>query len=234
MQTKKINLEHEHFNKLSNEWWDENGKFKVLHQIRPIRLSYILSQINSTNIKNLDFLDLGCGGGLISESISRLGGNVTGIDFVKKNIEIAKHHSIKKKLKINYLNADIENFNLENKFDVIILFEVLEHLNDWKSFLLKIKKNLKKNGIIVISTINRNLISKYTAIFIAENILKWIPKGTHQYKKFIKPQEIKKCVVNKNIRFGNLKGLVFNPIEKNWKLSNNTTINYFCTLKLLN
>ena len=228
MKTKIFNKEHDLFKSLSEEWWDENGKFKVLHKIRPIRVKYVLDQINNKKVKNLDILDLGCGGGLVSESLSRLGANVTGIDFVKNNIEIAKQHSYKKKLKINYKYANIETLKIKNKYDVIIMYEILEHLNDWETFLLKISKNLKNKGILVISTINRNILSKFAAIYLAENVLKWIPKGTHTYRKFIKPQEITNCLESENFLIKNLSGLVFNPIDMNWKISVNSSINYFC------
>ncbi len=232
MCSNRINSEHELFSKLSQEWWDENGKFKVLHQIRPLRIEYILKQIDSKKINGLDVLDLGCGGGLISESLSKLNANVTGVDFVKNNIEVAKQHAFKKKLKINYIQDDIEKLKLAKKFDLIIMFEVLEHLNNWDSFLLKIKKNLKRNGIIIISTINRNILSKYLAIYFAENILRWVPKGTHIYEKFIKPSEIYHNMINNNFRLKNLSGLSFNLLQGNWKLTNNPNINYFCTYRL--
>ena len=144
MVNKRNKQEYELFSKLSDEWWDENGKFRVLHQIRPIRIQYILDQFNNQNIKNLDILDLGCGGGLVSESLSRLGANVTGLDFVEKNIEIAKIHSSKKNLKINYICDNIEQLKLNKKFDLIIMFEVLEHLNNWESLIGKIKKKFKE------------------------------------------------------------------------------------------
>ena len=229
MPSKIKNSEYELFDKLSAEWWDENGKFRILHQIRPIRIQYILDQLKGRNIEKLNILDVGCGGGLVSESLSKLGANVTGVDFVKKNIEIANNHSNRKKLKVKYLHADIEHLKIKSKFDVIVMFEILEHLVDWKKFILNIKNNLKKNGIIIISTINRNLISKMTAIYLAENVLNWIPKGTHSYDKFIQPEEIEKFMKSNNFKFNSIKGLVFNPIELDWKLSKNTNVNYFCT-----
>ena len=232
LKTKKN--EYDHFNKLSNEWWDENGKFAILHKIRPIRMSYILNQLNKQNIKNLEILDLGCGGGLICEPLSRLGANVNGIDYVKNNIKVAKEHAKQKRLKINYICGDIEKLKINKKFDVIIIFEVLEHLDNWKLFIKIIKKYLNVNGKIIISTINRNIFSKYLAIFFAENILNWIPKGTHQYEKFIKPEEIENFSLKNGLNFTSLEGLVFNPIDYNWKLSSNTQINYFCCLKKTN
>ena len=228
----KINkAEYELFDSLSAEWWDENGKFKVLHQIRPIRIQYILNQLKDLDLKNIKILDLGCGGGLVSESLSRLGAKVTGIDFVANNINIARHHSIKSKLKIDYIHGDIEKIKMNKKFDLIIMFEILEHVNNWKKLLLKIDKNLKKDGKIIISTINRNLISKFTAIYLAESILKWIPKGTHRFEKFIKPEEIEVCLKKNHYALENIKGLEFNPLNYSWMLSENTKINSFCTFK---
>ena len=229
MKTKLFNKEHDLFKSLSEEWWNENGKFKILHKIRPIRLKYILDQMNKKKLKNLDILDVGCGGGLVSESLSRLGANVTGIDFVKNNIRVAKQHSNKKKLKINYKYANIETLKIKKKYDLIIMYEILEHLDNWEYFLLNISKNLKSKGILVISTINRNILSKFATIYLAENVLRWIPRGTHTYEKYIKPQEITNCLESKNFILKSLKGLVYNPIDMDWKLSNNTNINYFCT-----
>ena len=227
---KSKNKEYELFDSLSEEWWDEEGKFKVLHDIKPLRMQYILDQLKDRKISDLEILDIGCGGGLICEPLCRLGGKVTGIDFVKNNINVATAHSKLKKLKINYYCQDIENLKINKKYDLIIIFEVLEHLDDWKLFITKITKNLKLNGKIIISTINRNYLSKYTAIFLAENILKWIPKNTHDYKKFIKPDEIKNFAGKNNLFLKDLKGLVFNPIEFSWKMSKISPINYFCTL----
>lgn len=231
MKSNKKNKEYNFFNKLSEEWWDEKGKFGILHKIRPLRIEYILQQMNNKKVKNLKILDIGCGGGLVSESLSKLGAVVTGIDFAENNIRVAKQHSAKSGLKIEYKIGDIEKIKLKKNFDVIIAFEVLEHLNDWKKFLNRIKNNLNKNGIFIISTINRNLLSKYTAIFIAENLLRWIPKGTHNYNKFIKPNEIIDNFKNTDLLFNDLTGLVYDPTELRWRLSKNTMINYFCSFK---
>ena len=234
MNIKSKNEEFAFFNQLSDEWWNENGKFKILHQIKSHRMTYILDQINNRNIKNLKILDVGCGGGIICEPLARLGANVTGIDFAPNNIIAAKIHSKKNKLKINYINKDIEKSKLDEKFDIILMFEVLEHLDNWKKTIKNIKKNLNKNGLIIISTINRNLLSKLFAINIAENILHWIPKGTHDYNKLIKPEELKKTLLKEKFNFNNIKGLVFNPLNREWKLSKNYMINYFCTANLIN
>ncbi len=234
MNIKSKNEEFALFNQLSDEWWNENGKFKILHQIKSHRMSYILNQINNRNIRNLKILDVGCGGGIICEPLARLGAKVTGIDFAPNNIIAAKMHSKKNKLKINYINKDIEKSKLDEKFDIILMFEVLEHLDDWKKTIKNIKKNLNKNGLIIISTINRNLLSKLFAINIAENILHWIPKGTHDYNKLIKPEELKKILLKEKFNFNNIEGLVFNPLNREWKLSKNYMINYFCTASIIN
>ena len=234
MNIKSKNQEFALFNQLSDEWWNEDGKFKILHQIKSHRMTYILEQTNDRNIKNLKILDVGCGGGIICEPLARLGAKVTGIDFSPNNIKAAKIHSKKNKLEINYIHKDIETSKLEEKFDIILMFEVLEHLDNWKKTIKNIKKNLNKNGIIVISTINRNLFSKLFAINIAENILNWIPKGTHDYNKLIKPEELKKTLSKENFHFNNIKGLVFDPLNREWKLSKNYMINYFCTASLIN
>ena len=234
MNIKSKNEEFAFFNQLSDEWWNENGKFKILHQIKSHRMSYILDQINNRNIRNLKILDVGCGGGIICEPLARLGAKVTGIDFAPNNIIAAKIHSKKNKLKINYINKDIEKSKLDEKFDIILMFEVLEHLDNWKKTIKNIKKNLNKNGLIIISTINRNPLSKLFAINIAENILHWIPKGTHDYNKLIKPEELKKILLKEKFNFNNIKGLVFNPLNREWKLSKNYMINYFCTASFIN
>ena len=234
MNIKSKNEEFAFFNQLSDEWWNENGKFKILHQIKSHRMSYILDQINNRNIRNLKILDVGCGGGIICEPLARLGAKVTGIDFAPNNIIAAKIHSKKNKLKINYIYKDIEKSKLDEKFDIILMFEVLEHLDNWKKTIKNIKKNLNKNGLIIISTINRNLLSKLFAINIAENILHWIPKGTHDYNKLIKPEELKKILLKEKFNFNNIKGLVFNPLNREWKLSKNYMINYFCTASFIN
>ncbi len=225
--------EFNHFNKLSNEWWSESGKFKILHEIKQIRIQYILNQLGSKRIKNLNVLDLGCGGGLICEPLTKLGGNVTGLDFVENNIKAAKLHASQNNLIINYLTQDLEKLSLNQKYDLIIIFEVLEHLDNWKTIISKIKKYLKKDGRIILSTINRNIISKILAIKFAENILKWVPKKTHNYGKLITPEELEEVLIKENFSIIDFSGLVFNPIAREWRLSkHNKLVNYFCTAKL--
>ena len=229
MSIKSKKSEFNHFSTLASEWWSKNGKFKILHDIQNIRINYILNVLNRNKLNNLKILDIGCGGGLISEGLSKLGANVTGIDFVKENINVAKKHAKKNNLKINFLVQNFEKEKIYSKFDVIIIFEVLEHLDDWEIFLKKIRSNLKRNGTLIISTINKNLISKFFTLDIAEYVLKWIPPQTHNYYKFIKPEELKLFLSDNNFKNIKFKGLTYDPFKLRWKLSENTKINYFCS-----
>ncbi len=221
--------EFDHFSRLASEWWSKNGKFKTLHDIQSLRIRYILDVLSRKKINKIKILDVGCGGGLISEGLSKLGAKVTGIDFVEENIKIAKLHAKKNNLKINYFVKDFEKEIIKDKYDVIVIFEVLEHLNNWETFLKKIKLNLNTNGVLIISTINKNLISKFFTIDIAENFLNWIPQNTHMYHKFIKPEELELYLSVNNFKNIYFKGLVYDPLKLNWKLSANTKINYFCS-----
>ena len=228
-----INQEFDHFSKFAEEWWDPEGKYKILHQILPIRMEFILSNIDRKKINKLNILDLGCGGGLTCEPLARLGAKVTGVDFVKKNIEVAKKHAINSKLNINYLIGDISSINLKETYDVILLFEVLEHLDNWDLLIKKIKKQLNPKGKLILSTINKTHFANFFGIFIAENILKWVPKNTHNYNKLIKPETLKKELINNNFKIINTVGMNFNPISREWKLNNNLLpINYFCSAEL--
>ena len=229
------------FSNLADEWWDVNGKFKPLHMFNPIRIEYILDQISNhfkldivqeNLLKNLEILDIGCGGGLISEPMARLGGNVTGIDAAEKNIQIASIHSKKNNLKINYLNNSPEELKERNKFDIILNLEVVEHVDNLDLYLQSCSKLLKKNGLMFTATINRTLTSYVKAIVGAEYILRWLPIGTHDWNKFIKPEELEKKLNNQNFTTNNIKGLSFNPILNKWKKSENLSVNYIiCSIK---
>ncbi len=233
MSFKLKTSEFDHFEELSRDWWLKNGKFKILHDIQPIRIKYIQDVINKNKLQKIKILDLGCGGGLVSEGLSKLGANVTGIDFIKDNINVAKIHAKKNNLKINYKILNFENEKINSKFDVIVIFEVLEHLSNWKYFIEKIQSNLNPNGILIISTINRNLLSKFLIIDLAENYLKWIPTNTHTYHKFIKPKELEHILMKNNFKNINFQGLEYKPLKKKWHLSKNTRVNYFCNCKLI-
>ena len=226
------------FSKLADEWWDVNGKFKPLHMFNPIRIEYILDEISKhfeldrkekDLLKNLEILDIGCGGGLISEPMARLGGNVTGIDASEKNIKIASVHCEENNLKINYLNKSPENLNETEKFDIILNLEIVEHVDNLDLYLDSCKKLLKKNGLMFTATINRTFISYIKAIIGAEYILRWLPIGTHDWNKFIKPEELQKKLTDKNFLTHDIKGLEFNPVLNKWKKSENLSVNYIIT-----
>ncbi len=225
------------FSKLAEEWWDVSGKFKPLHMFNPIRIEYILEKtLNHFNrenktlpLKGLKFLDIGCGGGLMSEPMSRLGADVTGIDASLKNIKIAKTHSEKNDLKINYLNTSPENFNENNKFDVILNLEIVEHVEDVDLYFKSCAKLLKKNGLMFTATLNRTFTSYIKAIIGAEYVLRWLPIGTHDWNKFFKPKEIEDKISNLNFSVLEVKGLEFNPFTQKWKRSNNLSVNYIIT-----
>ena len=223
------------FSNLANEWWDVNGKFKPLHMFNPIRIEYILDEITKHFkikkdkkflLENLKILDIGCGGGLISEPMSRLGGNVTGIDASEKNIKVAYMHSKESNLQINYLNKSPEQLKEKEKFDIILNLEIVEHVENLDLYLKSCKDLLKKNGLMFTATINRTLTSYIKAILGAEYILRWLPIGTHDWNKFVKPEELQKKLNKENFTTSDIKGLQFNPIWNKWKRSNNLSVNY--------
>ncbi|MBL6786045.1 MAG: bifunctional 2-polyprenyl-6-hydroxyphenol methylase/3-demethylubiquinol 3-O-methyltransferase UbiG [Candidatus Pelagibacter bacterium] len=223
------------FSRLADEWWDVNGKFKPLHMFNPIRIEYITESIknhyrikkNKANFLNgFNILDIGCGGGLISEPMARLGGNVTGIDASEKNIEVAKLHSKKNGLKIDYLNASPENFDRFENFDIILNLEIIEHVSDVNLYIQSCNKLLKKNGLMFTATLNRSFTSYLKAIIGAEYILRWLPIGTHDWNKFIKPEELEKMLNNEKFSTIDIKGLTFNPLLKKWKKSDDLSVNY--------
>ena len=233
MKNEKKNTEFEHFSSLANDWWSKNGKFKILHEIQAIRIKYILETLNKKNLNNTTVLDIGCGGGLVSEGLSKIGATVTGIDFIKENIKVAKMHAKKNNLKINYFVKDFEKEKITSKYDVIIILEVLEHLKNWEKFIQKIKLSLNKNGTLIISTINRNLVSKFLTLDIGENLLKLIPLNTHTFYKFIKPEELEQVLSSNSFENIKFKGLTYNALKLKWELSENTKINYFCSCKFI-
>ena len=223
------------FSNLADEWWDVNGKFKPLHMFNPIRIEYILDEITKHFkikkdkkflLENLKILDIGCGGGLISEPMSRLGGNVTGIDASEKNIKVAYMHSKESNLQINYLNKSPEQLKEKEKFDIILNLEIVEHVENLDLYLKSCKDLLKKNGLMFTATINRTLTSYIKAILGAEYILRWLPIGTHDWNKFVKPEELQKKLNKENFTTSDIKGLEFNPIWNKWKRSNNLSVNY--------
>lgn len=223
------------FDENSGEWWVENGAFKALHSFNLIRIKFLTDAISSYSNKTLKsqkILDVGCGGGIFCEPLARLGANVTGIDTNKKAIQSANNHVESQNLKIKYLNTNLAGINNGEKFDIITCMEVLEHVDDVSTILQGIKKKLKKNGLFIGSTINKTLISYFTAIFLAENVLNLVPKGTHEWKKFIKPSYLKKNLIIENFSHIRFKGLFYNPLFNSWKFINNQSVNYIFSAKL--
>ena len=223
------------FSKLADEWWDVNGKFKPLHMFNPIRIEYILEEISKhfklnrnkkLLLKNFEILDIGCGGGLISEPMARLGGNITGIDASEKNIKVASLHSKESNLKITYLNKSPEQLDEKEKFDIILNLEIVEHVDNVSLYIKSCYKLLKKNGLMFTATLNRSFISYIKAIIGAEYILRWLPIGTHDWNKFIKPEELEKFLSDEKFSTIDVKGLKFNPLSKKWKKTNDLSVNY--------
>ena len=228
------NKEIEKFSKIAEEWWNPNGKFKPLHKFNPIRIKYIKENIVSDfKIKNkdkpldgLNILDIGCGGGLLSEPMTRLGAKVVGIDASEKNIKVAKHHLKKSKLNIKYFNTSPENFNMNEKFDVILNMEIVEHVEDINIFIKQSSKFLKKKGIMFIATLNQTLKSYLFAIIGAEYILRWLPIGTHEWDKFVKPESLINICEKNSLNLKKIDGMKFNPIFGQWNISSDKSVNY--------
>ena len=235
MKNNTINKkEIEKFSKIAEEWWNPEGKFKPLHKFNPIRISYIKENVinsfklNNKNkpLDNIKILDIGCGGGLLSEPMCRLGAQVFGIDASEKNINIAKIHAKKNDLKIYYECTSPENFKTETKFDVILNMEIVEHVEDIDFFLKSCSRLLKKNGIMFVATLNKTLKSYLFAIIGAEYILRWLPIGTHEWEKFVRPEDLIKILKNYNLKLDSLDGMKFNLIQDKWNLSSDKSINY--------
>jgi len=231
--------EIEKFSKIAEEWWNPTGKFKPLHKFNPIRIKYIKDNlINDFDLINkkkpldgLKILDIGCGGGLLSEPMARLGARVTGIDPVKRNIEIAKHHLKRSKLDIKYYNFSPEKFKSNNKYDVILNMEIIEHVKNVDFFIKQSVKFLKKSGIMFIATLNQTLKSYLFAIVGAEYILKWLPIGTHDWQKFIKPAQLITICKKSSLNLKSLDGISFNPIIDKWNISVDKSVNYIAKFK---
>jgi 2-polyprenyl-6-hydroxyphenyl methylase/3-demethylubiquinone-9 3-methyltransferase len=231
--------EIEKFSKIAEEWWDPHGKFKPLHKFNPIRIRYIKDNIiknfnlnlKDKPLKKIDILDIGCGGGLLSEPMSRLGANVVGIDASKKNIEVAKFHAQKKKLKINYICASPETLKIKKKFDVILNMEIIEHVENIDFFIKKSSNLLKKNGLMFIATLNKTLKSYLFAIVGAEYILNWLPIGTHDWDKFVKPEDIIKICEKNNLIMKKIDGMKFDLLNDQWSLSDDNSVNYISKFK---
>jgi len=240
MKSSTINKkEIDKFSKIAEDWWNPEGKFKPLHQFNPERIKYIrdntVKHFKLTNkdkpFKNLNILDIGCGGGLLSEPMSRLGGNVTGIDASEKNIISAKIHAKQNNLNISYFCNSPENFKSNKKFDLVLNMEIVEHVEDVNFFIKKSSELLKKNGLMFVATLNRTLKSYIFAIIGAEYILRWLPIGTHEWNKFLTPEELTNFGQKNSLLVKKIDGMVFNPLSNKWKVSRDCAVNYIIKFK---
>jgi len=228
--------EIKHFAKLADTWWNPDGPFKPLHNLNPIRLEYIKNRIcehfsrdfNSLKpFEGLRLLDLGCGGGLLTEPMSRLGAEVVGADAAKKNIDIAKSHAKTSGLDIDYIHSTAEELaEWGEKFDIILNMEVIEHVANVNLFMNSCGLLLKNNGVMTIATLNRTMKSWLLAIVGAEYILQWLPKGTHNWKNFIKPSELTNYANLAGFKLKDLSGMQYAPLSNSWKLSKDLSVNY--------
>ena len=231
--------EIEKFSNMAAEWWDPEGKFKPLHKFNPIRIKYIKENIikefqlrnKKYPLSGINVLDIGCGGGLLSEPMCRLGANVTAIDASNKNIAIANLHAKKNNLKINYICSSPEKLKTTKKFDVILNMEIVEHVEDVDFFLKSCANLLKKNGLMFVATINKTLKSYIFAIVGAEYVLRWLPIGTHDWEKFVKPEELKSILVKNNLNLKKIDGMNFNVLKDEWNVSKDLSVNYIAEFK---
>lgn len=222
---------------MAAEWWDENGKFKPLHMLNPCRLDYITTQIagefdrdlaSPEPFKGLRILDIGCGGGLLAEPMARLGADVVGADAAERNIPVARVHAEQSGLTIDYRHTTAEALAAEGEqFDVVLNMEVVEHVASPIDYLIACRQLLKPGGLQVCSTLNRNPKSYVMAIIGAEHVMRWLPKGTHEWSKFITPDELYDLLRQSGMDPVDRKGFVFNPISWSWKLSGrDLSVNY--------
>ncbi|EJF92974.1 3-demethylubiquinone-9 3-methyltransferase [Bartonella taylorii 8TBB] len=233
--------EIDHFSRIAAEWWNPQGKFRPLHQFNPARLSYIREKIclefhrdplSLMPFENLKILDIGCGGGLLCEPIARLGAIVVGADAAQTNIEVAKIHAAQNNLSIDYRTTTAESLaNEGEQFDIILNMEVVEHVADVNLFIAATAKMLKPQGLMFVSTLNRTWKAWGLAIVGAEYILRWLPKGTHNYKKFLKPQELKNLLSENAVTVIDEIGITYNPLNDSWNRSRDMDVNYLLLAK---
>ncbi len=231
-------IEIEKFSKMAQDWWNPKGKFKPLHLFNPTRISFIKDKLishfslnpnNERPLKGLKILDIGCGGGLLCEPLTRLGASITGIDASINNVQVAKLHSKEMNLNIKYIHSSPERLNVKNEFDVILNMEIVEHVSDINLFINNCSKLIKKEGIMFVATINKNLKSYLFGIVGAEYILRWLPIGTHDWNKFLTPQDLD-IVVNKNgFTSDETIGMKFNLLTNKWNRSKDLSVNYIST-----
>ena len=228
--------EVDRFARIASEWWDPNGKFRPLHKIGPARLGFIVEHLAThftlppndlRRLTGLKLLDIGCGGGLISEPLARLGAQVTGIDPAPENIETARLHATASGLAIDYRQALVEDLAAEGAtFDAVLCLEVVEHVPDVPAFLKICSGLVQPGGLMIVSTLNRTLKAYFLAIIGAEYILRWLPVGTHQWERFVTPDELRRHLTAAGLAEPSLRGLVYDPLADQWSLSADTDVNY--------
>ena len=231
-------IEVEKFSKIASDWWNPNGKFKPLHVFNPARIKLIKEKIisyysldpNSKKpLSKVSILDIGCGGGLLCEPLKRLGAEITGIDASENNIKAAKLHAKEMDLDIKYINCSPENLKTDKKFKVILNMEIVEHVSDINLFIQKCSSLIEKDGIMFVATINKNLKSYLFAIIGAEYLLRWLPIGTHNWNKFLTPEQLKNIAEKNNFIFDELIGMKFNLLLNKWRTSKDSSVNYIST-----
>lgn len=233
------NKDIENFSSISSAWWDRDGPFAVLHLMNKLRLAYIQNQIaahygvSNSDIKSalsgLNILDIGCGGGILSIPLSRLGAKVTAIDASSENIKVAKAYAQEIGIDVCYIHTAIEKMRKNENFDVVCCLEVIEHVADHTLFLKHACRVLRPGGMLFISTINKTILSYLQAIIGAEWILRFIPVGTHDWNKFLKPSQIVEALNKHKVELQNLSGMSFNPLTQEWSMTTNVSVNYILT-----
>ena len=218
------------FSKTDKEWWDLSGEFKSLHEINPVRIEYINSVLDRhfKTTKGLRLIDIGCGGGLICEPMSQYHMKISGLDANAENIKGAKIRAERNEFDIKYIHSTVEeHLKSENKYDVILCLEVIEHVANPEEFTMNVSKLLAPGGVIIFSTINRTLKAYLFAIIMAEYVLGWVPKKTHDYSKFIKPSEFVHMLQDTGFSMNELKGLSLSSTKNKWHISDDINVNYF-------
>jgi 2-polyprenyl-6-hydroxyphenyl methylase/3-demethylubiquinone-9 3-methyltransferase len=229
LQTNVDPAEIDKFQSIASRWWDRESEFKTLHEINPLRVTYIEKQAQGVEGKKI--LDVGCGGGILAEALANKGAQVTGIDVAELSLKVAKMHLHESGLEVDYQLSTVEDFAQQHaaRFDIVTCLEILEHVPDPASIVASASRLLKPDGLLCLSTLNRNPKSFALAILGAEYILRMLPRGTHEYKKFIKPSELAATLRANGMQLRDITGISYNPITRNYSLGRDIDVNYLMT-----
>ena len=232
LQTNVDPAEIDKFQSIASRWWDRESEFKTLHEINPLRVTYIEKQAQGVEGKKI--LDVGCGGGILAEALANKGAHVTGIDVAELSLKVAKMHLHESGLEVDYQLSTVEDFAQQHaaRFDIVTCLEILEHVPDPASIVASASRLLKPDGLLCLSTLNRNPKSFALAILGAEYILRMLPRGTHEYKKFIKPSELAATLRANGMQLRDITGISYNPITRNYSLGRDIDVNYLMTASL--